>query len=75
MRKERSKVGFYVSRFRKTDSGGWRGSTIKPLTYAELRIKHLCKAYLLGEITSADLKQELPAILDSRDREKHRHIL
>jgi hypothetical protein len=70
MRKDRSKVGTFVPRWGKTDSAKWRDRTIKSLTHAQLRIRHLCKAYLAGEITSAELRQELPRILNLRDREK-----
>jgi hypothetical protein len=71
MRKDRSKVEFSVSRWGKTDSAKWRDGTFKSLTYAQLRIKELCEGYLEGEITSDEFRQELPTILDSRDREKH----
>ena len=70
MRKDRSKVEFFVSRWGKTDSAKWKDRTIKPLTYAQLRIRRLCKAFLDGEVTSAEFRQELPRILNARDREK-----
>jgi len=70
MRKDRSKVESFVPGWGKTDSAKWRDRTIKSLTHAQLRIRHLCKAYLAGEITSAELRQELPRILNLRDREK-----
>jgi hypothetical protein len=70
MRKDRSKVEFFVPKWGKTDSARWKLTTIKPLTYAQLRIRHLCKAFLDGEVTSTEFKHELPTILDSRDREK-----
>jgi hypothetical protein len=70
MRKDRGKVESFVPRWGKTDSAKWRDRTIKSLTHAQLRIRHLCKAYLAGEITSAELRQELPRILNLRDREK-----
>jgi hypothetical protein len=70
MRKDRSKVEFFVSRWGKTDSAKWKERTVKSLTDAQLRIRHLCKAFLAGEVTSTEFKHELPTILDSRDREK-----
>ena len=70
MRKDRSKVEFFVSRWGKTDSAKWKDRTIQSLTYAQLRIRHLCKAYMAGEITITELKQELPRILNVKDREK-----
>ncbi len=69
MRKARSNVEVFVSRC-KADSAKWKDRTIKSLTHAQLRIRHLCKAYMAGEITSAELKKELPRILNIRDREK-----
>jgi hypothetical protein len=68
--KDRSDVGLFVSRWGKTDLAKWRDRAIKSLTHAQLRIRHLCKAYLKGEITLDEFKQELPTILDSRDRER-----
>jgi hypothetical protein len=70
MGKSRSRVEFSGSRPGKTDSGKWKDRTIKPLTYAQLRIRHLCNAYMKGEITPDEFKRELPPILDARDREK-----
>jgi ribosome-binding factor A len=70
MRKDRSKVEVFVSSWGKTDSAKWKDRTIKSLTHAQLRIRHLCKAYLAGEITPTEFKQELPRILNVRDREK-----
>ena len=69
-RKDRSKVEFFVPRCGKTDSAKWKDRTIQSLTYAQLRIRQLCKAYLKGEITLDELKKELPSILNSRDRGK-----
>ena len=69
-RKGRSKVESFVSRWGKTDSAKGKDRTIQSLTYAQLRIRHLCKAYMAGEITIRVLKQELPRILNVRDREK-----
>jgi hypothetical protein len=70
MRKDRSKGEFSVSRSGKTDSAKWKEQTIKPLTNAQLRIRHLCDAYMKGEITPDQFEQELPPILNARDREK-----
>jgi hypothetical protein len=70
MRKDRSKVDFFAQRWGKTDSAKWKDRTVKPLTYAQLRIRHLCKAYLNGEITSDEFRQDLPMMLESRGREK-----
>jgi len=70
MRKGRSRVEFSVSKSGKTDSAKWKDRTIKPLTYAQLRIRYLCNAYMKGEITPDEFKRELPRILDARDREK-----
>jgi hypothetical protein len=70
MRKDRSEAESFMSRWGKTDSAKWKDRTIKSLTHAQLRIRHLCKAYLAGEITSTELRQELPRILNVRDREK-----
>jgi hypothetical protein len=70
MRNGRSKVEFSVSRSGKTDSAKWKEKTIKPLTYAQMRIRDLCDAYMKGEITPDEFEQELPPILDARDQEK-----
>jgi hypothetical protein len=70
MRKDRSNVEFFAQRWGKTDSAKWKDRTMKPLTDAQLRIRHLCKAYQNGEITLDEFRQDLPVILDSRDREK-----
>ena len=69
MRKARSNVEVFVSRC-KADSAKWKDRTIKSLTYAQTRIRHLCKAYMAGEITAKELRQELPRILNVRDQEK-----
>jgi hypothetical protein len=66
MRKDRNKIKSAVTTRRKTDSAGWRDATVKSLTYAQLRIRHLCKAFLAGEVTATEFKQELPTILDSK---------
>jgi hypothetical protein len=68
--KDRSDVGLFVSRWGKSDLASWKDRTINSLTYAQLRIRRLCKAYLKGEITLDELKKELPSILNSRDRGK-----
>jgi hypothetical protein len=70
MRKDRSKVEFFVSRWGKTDSAKWKDRTVKSLTDAQLRIRYLCKAFLGGEVTSTEFKRESPPILAARDREK-----
>ena len=69
MTKDRSKVVF-VTRWGKTDSAKWRDRTVKSLTYAQLRIRYLCKAFLAGEVTSTEFKRELPPMLSARDREQ-----
>jgi hypothetical protein len=66
--KDRSDVGLFVSRWDKSDLASWKDRTINSLTYAQFRIRRLCKAYLKGEITLDELKKELPSILNSRDR-------
>jgi len=71
-RKDRSKVESFVSRWGKTDFAKWKDRTIKSLTHAQLRIRHLCKAYMAREITTTELKQELLRILNLRDREKRK---
>jgi hypothetical protein len=70
MRKDRNKIITAVVFRKKTDSAKWRYATLKPLTYAQLRIKALCEGFLKGEITSEEFKGELPPILNARDREK-----
>ena len=70
MMKDRNKGEFSVCSSGKTDSAKWKDRTIKSLTYAQLRIRNLCKSYMAGEITSTELKQELPRIVNVRDREK-----
>lgn len=57
-------------KIRKTDSARWRDRTLKPLSYAQDRIRALCEGFLKGEITSEEFRQELPPVLNSRDREK-----
>ena len=70
MRKDMNKIKTPVVTRRMTDSAKWRDATLKPLTYAQLRIKALCESFLRGDITSKEFKGELPPILNSRDREK-----
>ena len=70
MRKDRNKVEFSVSSGGKTDSAKWRDRTFKSLTYAQIRIRHLCDAFRDGHITKEEFQRELPSILSARDREK-----
>lgn len=70
MTKDRGRVEVSASRSGKTDSAKWKDRTIKSLTYAQLRIRDLCNAYMKGEITPEEFEQELPRVLDVRDREK-----
>jgi hypothetical protein len=71
MRKDRNKIRSALSTRRETDSAMWRDATLKPLTYAQDRIKALCEGFLKGDISSEEFRLELPSILDSRDREEH----
>lgn len=70
MRKGRSRVEFFLSGWGKTDSAKWIDRTVKSVTRAQLKLRHLCQAYLKREITLHEFKQELPTILDSWHREK-----
>jgi len=70
MRKDRKKIKSAVTTGRETDSAKWRDATVKPLTYAQNRIKTLCEGFLKGDITSEEFRIELPSVLDSRDQEK-----
>ena len=70
MRRNRSTVECSLFRSRNTDSAKWKDKTIRPLTYAQLRIRDLCRAYMKGEITPGEFERELPPVLDARDREK-----
>ena len=72
-RKERTKIEFRASRFRKTDSPRWRDCKFKHLTSAQVRIRDLCEGFIKGEVTAEEFKRELPPILNARDREK-RHM-
>ena len=75
MRKKRSKVEFVVPvrNSKKTDTAKWRDTTIISLSHAQARIKSLCEAFIAGHITRHELEQELPPVLDLRDREKRRN--
>ena len=70
MRKETNKIKSAVPTKRKTDSARWRDATLKSLTHTQKRIKSLSEAFLAGYITKDELEQELPPVLDLRDREK-----
>jgi hypothetical protein len=70
MRKDRNKIKSAVPTRTKSDSAGWRDRTFKSLTYAQIRIRHLCDAFRDGHITKEEFKRELPLILSARDREK-----
>ena len=70
MRKDRNKIKSAVHTRRKTDSAKWKDRTSKSLTYAQIRIRHLCDAFRDGHITKEEFKRELPLILNARDREK-----
>jgi hypothetical protein len=72
VRKDRNKIKIAVATRRKIDSAKWRDATLKPLTYAQDRIKALCEGFLKGEITSEQFRLELPTILDTRDQEKRK---
>jgi hypothetical protein len=70
MRKDRNKIKSAVATRRKTDSAGWRDTTLKSLTHSQKRIKSLCEAFLAGHISKDQFQQELPPVLNLRDREK-----
>ena len=70
MRTDRNKIKPALSARRKTDSANWRHATLKSLTYTQERIKSLCEAFQAGYITKDEFEQELPAVLNLRDREK-----
>ena len=70
MRKDMNKIKSALVTRRETDSAKWRDATVKPLTYAQNRIKTLCEGFLKGDITSEEFRVELPSVLDSRDQEK-----
>ena len=69
-RKGINNVEHFMWKWVKTESAKWKDRAIQSLTCAQIRIRHLCKAYLKGEITLDEFKKELPRILDSRDRGK-----
>jgi len=69
-RKDRKKVEHFTWKRVKTESAKWKDRTIQFLTDAQPRIRHLCKAYLKGEIALDEFKKGLPTILNKRDREK-----
>lgn len=73
MKKDRNKIKSAVATRRKTDSAGWRDATLKSLTHSQKRIKSLCEAFLTGYITKEEFEQELPVVLNLRDRAK-RHM-
>jgi hypothetical protein len=72
MRKDRNKIRSVVMTSRKTDSALWKDASYKSLTHSQKRIKSLCEAFLAGYITKHEFEQELPPVLNLRDREKRR---
>lgn len=70
MRKDRKKIKPAVSTRRKTDSAGWRDATLKSLVHTQERIRSLCEAFRAGYITKDEFEQELPPVLNLRDRQK-----
>jgi hypothetical protein len=70
MRKDRNKIKSALGTRREADSAKWRDATLKPLSYAQQRIWSLCEAFQAGYITKDQFEQELPPILNLRDREK-----
>jgi hypothetical protein len=72
MKKDRNKIKSDVSIRRKMDSAKWRDATLKSLTYTQERIKSLREAFQAGYITGYEFEQELPSVLNLRDREKRR---
>jgi hypothetical protein len=50
----------------------WKDATYKSLTHSQKRIKSLCEAFLAGYITKLEFEQELPPVLNLRDREKRK---
>jgi hypothetical protein len=72
MRKDRNKTKSAVSTRRATDSAKWRDATLKSLTYTQQGIRSLCEAFQAGYITKDQFEQELPPILNLREREKHK---
>ena len=70
MRKDRNKIKTAVVTRRKTDSAKWRDATLKSLTHTQERIRSLCEALRAGYITKDEFEQELPPVLNLRDRQK-----
>ena len=72
MKRDKNKIKTTAATRRKTDSAKWRDATLKSLTYTQERIKALCEAFQAGYITRDEFEQELPPVLNLRDREKRR---
>ena len=72
MRRDRNKIEPALPTNRKTDSAKWRDAAFKSLTYTQERIKSLREAFQAGYITGYEFEQELPSVLNLRDREKRR---
>jgi hypothetical protein len=72
MKKDRNKIKSAVATRRKTDSAKWRDATLKSLTHTQERIKSLREAFQAGYITGYEFEQELPSVLNLRDREKRK---
>jgi len=70
MRKDRNKIKSAGATRAKTNSAKWRDATLKSLTYTQQRIRSLCEAFQAGYITKDEFEQELPPVLNLRDREK-----
>jgi hypothetical protein len=70
MRKDRKKIKTSLPTRRETDSAKWRDATLQSLTYTQERIRSLCEAFQAGHITKDEFEQELPTVLNLRDREK-----
>jgi len=69
-RKDRNNVEHFIWKRVKTESAKWKDRTIQFLTDAQPRIRHLCKAYLKGEIAFDEFKKGLSTMLSKRDRKK-----
>jgi hypothetical protein len=72
MRKDRNKIEPALTTRRKTDSAKWRDAAFKSLTYTQDRVRSLCEAFQAGYITKHEFEQELPPVLNLRDREKRK---
>jgi hypothetical protein len=72
MRKDGNEIKSALPTRRETDSAKWRDATYKSLTHSQMRIKSLCEAFLAGYISRDEFQQELPPVLNLRDREKRR---